>query len=350
MIDLTLDPADDSRSWAAKRQKHPGLSTAPWAGRPMEKFRAVLDLHLKHHSTLGYCLVTLLTAGCERIFSTAVFQCPCSATWNLPYGLVFLLVPALALFLLSYVLSSRTWRLLTGCCAPGARTACGAGLRGTLVCAQLSAAAAVAPLTWVAVALLGGAFYECAASGSPVLARRLCLGRDPDCAVQLPLVPCQQAKAPDVQDLRKELIAQSQVTGWVLIAVVIIVLLICTSVSRCLSPVSFLQLKFWKIYVEQEQEIFKAQATEHATELARENIKCFFECSHPKECNIPSIKDWQQISSLYTFNPKEQYYSTLHKYVNRKEKTQSIRSSEGDAVVPILGFVDSPGIKSITDI
>ncbi|XP_032341309.1 calcium homeostasis modulator protein 6 isoform X2 [Camelus ferus] len=141
-----------------------------------------------------------------------------------------------------------------------------------------------------------------------------------------------------------------QVTGWVLIAVVIVVLLICTSVSRCLSPVSFLQLKFWKIYVEQEQEILKAQATEHATELARENIKCFFECSHPKEYNIPSIKDWQQISSLYTFNPKEQYYSTLHKYVNRKEKTQSIGSSEGDAVVPVLGFVDSPGIKSTTDL
>ncbi|XP_031312064.2 calcium homeostasis modulator protein 6 isoform X2 [Camelus dromedarius] len=141
-----------------------------------------------------------------------------------------------------------------------------------------------------------------------------------------------------------------QVTGWILIAVVIVVFLICTSVSRCLSPVSFLRLKFWKIYVEQEQEILKAQATEHATELARENIKCFFECSHPKEYNIPSIKDWQQISSLYTFNPKEQYYSTLHKYVNRKEKTQSIGSSEGDAVVPVLSFVDSPGIKSTTDL
>ncbi|XP_007190801.2 calcium homeostasis modulator protein 6 [Balaenoptera acutorostrata] len=316
----------------------------------MEKFRAVLDLLLKHRNALGYGLVSLLTAGGERIFSTAVFQCPCSAACNLPYGLVFLLVPALALFLLGYVLSARTWRLLTGCCAPGARTDCGAALRGALVCAQLSAVAVVAPLTWVAVALLGGSFYECAATGSAFVARRLCFGRSPGCAAQLPRVPCHQVQAPEVQDLQKELKAQSQVLGWALIAVVIIVLLIFTSITRCLSPVSFLQLKFWKIYLEQEQQILKSQATEHATELAKENIKCFFECSHPKEYNTPSVKDWQQISSLYTFNPKEQYYSILHKYVNRKEKNRSIRSSKEDAVVPVLGFVDSSDITSTPDL
>lgn len=312
----------------------------------MEKFKTVLDLHLKHRTALGYGLVTLVTAGGERIFSTAVFQCPCSATWNLSYGLVFLLVPALALFLLGYVLSARTWRLLTGCCAPGSRAGCSSGLRGALVFSQISAAAALAPLTWVAVALLGGSFYECAASGSKVLAQYTCKDRNPGCADQLPLAPCSKDQKSDLQDLLKELKAQSQVLGWILIAAVIILVLIFTSVSRCLSPVSFLQLKFWKIYLETEQEILKRQAKEHATELAKENIKCFFECSHPKEYNTPSIKDWQQISTLYTFNPKDQYYSTLHKYVNRKEKNNSIKSSEGDVVIPVLGFVDSSGINT----
>ncbi|KAM7240333.1 hypothetical protein CapIbe_008239 [Capra ibex] len=316
----------------------------------MEKFREVLNLHLKHRNALGYCLVSLLTAGGERIFSTTVFQCPCSAAWNLPYGLVFLLVPALALFLLGYVLSARTWRLLTGCCARG----CGAGLRGALVCAQISATAAVAPLTWVAVALLGGAFYECAASGSGVLARYLCVGRDPRCAAQLPLVPCQQAQAPDVKQLQKELhrelTAQSQVLGWILIAIVIIVPLIFTSINRCRSPVSYMQLKFWEIYLQQEQQIFKSQATEHATQLAKENVKCFFERSHPQECNTPSIEDWQKISSLYAFNPKEQYYSTLHKYVNKTQENQSSISSEEGATVPVLGFVDSSDMNSTTDL
>ncbi|XP_004869126.1 protein FAM26F [Heterocephalus glaber] len=313
----------------------------------MDKFKTVLDLYLKHRSALGYGLVTLLTAGGEKIFSAVVFQCPCSAAWNLPYGLVFLLVPALALFLLGYVLSARTWRLLTGCCE---RARGCARPRGALVCAQLSAAAALAPLTWLAAALLGGSFYECAASGSAALGLWLCGDRDSSCPAQLPLVPCGQATPPTVQDLLKELKAQSQVLGWVLIAGVIILLLICTSVTRCLSPISYLQLKFWKIYSEKEQQILKSQATEHATELAKENIKCFFEGSRPNEYSTPSIKDWQQISSLYTFNPKDQYYSILHKYVNRKEKSNSIRSVEGDSVIPVLGFVDSSGISSAPEL
>lgn len=140
------------------------------------------------------------------------------------------------------------------------------------------------------------------------------------------------------------------VLGWILIAVVIIVLLIFTSVNQCLSPVSFMQLKFWKIYVEQEQRIFKSQATEHATELAKENVKCFFEGSEPKELNTPSTRDWEQISSIFTFNPKEQFYSMLHKYVNREEKNQSIHSKEGDAVIPILGFVDTPGMHTTAEL
>jgi hypothetical protein len=75
-------------------------------------------------------------------------------------------------------------------------------------------AAALAPLTWVAVALLGASYYECAASGSAVLAQLMCKGRDPSCATQLPLVPCGKAKASEVQELLKHLRAQSQVRRW----------------------------------------------------------------------------------------------------------------------------------------
>lgn len=179
----------------------------------MEKFRAVLDLQSKHRSALGYGLVTLLTAGGEKIFSEVVFQCPCSATWNMPYGLVFLLVPALALFLLGYALSARTWRLLTGCCSRNASASCKAGLRGAFVWAQLSAVAALAPLTWVAVALLGGSFYQCAVSGSARLAEYLCEGRDPSCVNKLPQVPCNKQEA-WMQDTLSQLKAQSQVRLW----------------------------------------------------------------------------------------------------------------------------------------
>ena len=168
-------------------------------------------MHLKHRNALGYCLVSLLTAGGERIFSTTVFQCPCSAAWNLPYGLVLLLVPALALFLLGCMLKESNCGVLTGCCSQGCRV----GLRKAWVCVNISVSALVTPLIWVSMALLGGTFYECAASGTKLAVRYLCGNSTSSCSAQLPLVPCQQAQAPDVKQLQKELqrelMAQSQV-------------------------------------------------------------------------------------------------------------------------------------------
>ncbi|XP_052606612.1 calcium homeostasis modulator protein 6 [Peromyscus californicus insignis] len=309
----------------------------------MEKFKAVLDLQSKHRSALGYGLVTLLTAGGEKIFSEVVFQCPCSATWNLPYGLVFLLVPALALFVLGYALSARTWRLLTGCCSGSRSTSSSSWSHSAFVCARLTAGATVPAVTWVAVALLGGSFYQCAVSGSTYMAKRLCQGRDDSCVDKLPLVPCNKQEA-EMQDILSQLKAQSQVLGWVLIAVVIVLLLAVKSVTRCFSPVSYLQLQFWEIYTEKEGQILQKAASENATQLAQENVRCFFECSDPRECKTPSSKAWQHISALYTFNSKNQFYSMLHKYVNRKGAAGGLSSMEGDAAVSALGFIDDSGM------
>lgn len=178
----------------------------------MEKFKAVLDLQNKHRNALGHGLVTLLTVGGEKIFSSVVFQCPCNATWNLRYGLVFLLVPALALFLLGYALRARTRRLLTDCCSWSARFSWWSH-SNMCVCAQLSASAALAPLTWVAVALLEGSFYQCAVSGISRRALDLCQDRDPKCNDTLPLVPCNKQEA-EMQEILRHLKAESQVRLW----------------------------------------------------------------------------------------------------------------------------------------
>uniref|UniRef100_A0A8C8SWP3 Uncharacterized protein n=1 Tax=Pelusios castaneus TaxID=367368 RepID=A0A8C8SWP3_9SAUR len=126
----------------------------------MEKFCTVLDLCLSHQKVLGYSAVSLLTAGSEHLFSVMVFQCPCNS-WNMVYGSVFLLVAALILFLLGFLLNTSTWRLLTGCCTN--RRSCWDYVKVT---GLVAVSAAVAPLTWIAVALLGANFYECAASGT----------------------------------------------------------------------------------------------------------------------------------------------------------------------------------------
>ncbi|XP_072499198.1 uncharacterized protein [Notamacropus eugenii] len=95
-----------------------GLGEKGSTGRSfMERFRLLLGLLIKYHTALGYSLLSLLTAGGERLLSSVVFQCPCSATWNLPYSLVFLLAPAWILFLLGFLFSTRAKWLMTGCCA-----------------------------------------------------------------------------------------------------------------------------------------------------------------------------------------------------------------------------------------
>ncbi|KFV00815.1 Protein FAM26F, partial [Tauraco erythrolophus] len=127
--------------------------------------------------------------------------------------------------------------------------------------------------------------------------------------------------------------------GWLLIASIMTAALILTCVSRCCSPVSYLQLKFWKIYSEKEQELFEIKAKEHATRLAERNVNCFFEATDSAPFQTPSNEDWQKISCLYTFDSREQYYSMLHKYVNTN-RGESGRFGEGDQNPPVLGFVD----------
>ncbi|XP_037376855.1 calcium homeostasis modulator protein 6-like [Talpa occidentalis] len=305
----------------------------------LEKFSTLL----KHRSKLEYGLVSLLTAGGESIFSTAIFQCPCNTTWNLPFGLIFLLMPALALFLLGFVLNTRTWRLVTGCwcccccCKGRGNQSFTCGYQCFVEIRSICISALVAPLTWVAVGLLWGTFYECFASGSSFIVGIMCVGRKDNCATLMPKLPCLQDREPDLQDLLRELRSQSQVAGWILIAVVILILMIVKCFTYCLSPVSFMQLEFKKIYEKQEQKILTKESRDNATELANKNVKCFFEGSCPDH-NSPSAEDWQQISSLYTFNSEEPYYSTLHKHVNIREKGDSF--SEGNAEVSTFNIVE----------
>ncbi|CAI5769989.1 Uncharacterized protein PODLI_1B014270 [Podarcis lilfordi] len=179
----------------------------------MDKFHAVFDFCLNHQKALGYGAVSLLTVGSERIFSAVVFKCPCNS-WNMLYGLVFLLVPALILFLLGFLLSSQSWKILTGSCAPNRLCRCPHGTRFRhylKVLGLVIVRASVAPLTWIAVALLGSRFYECAASGSSSVQAYMCKGKGDECVEKMPQVPCQSGTATsEMQDILMSLQAQSQ--------------------------------------------------------------------------------------------------------------------------------------------
>ncbi|NXI14183.1 CAHM6 protein, partial [Irena cyanogastra] len=309
----------------------------------MDRLHKAVDFCLRHQTTLSYSIVSLLTAGSEHIFSSVVFKCPCNSG-NMLYGSSFLLAPAFVLFLLGFMVNARTQRLFTGKCSQEKHLQ--RRPRGT--CANfchllvlVTAKASVAPLTWIAVALLGANFYECAASGSSLTAHLFCKdsGTGTDCQSQLFKMPCDKKLSENITAEWLSLQAQSQLIGWLLIASIMTVALISTCVSRCCSPVSYLQLKFWKIYSKKEHELFEIKAKEHATKLAERNTNCFFEATDPAPFHTPSNEDWQKISILYTFNAQEQYYSMIHKYVSTNRGNSAKFKEEGQDLT-VLAFVD----------
>ncbi|KAG7235499.1 hypothetical protein INR49_002635 [Caranx melampygus] len=323
----------------------------------MDKFKTVLNIANKQ-TNLGFGLVALLTAGGEQVFSSAVFKCPCSEL-NFLYGLVFLLVPALALLLLGYILNKRTWKLLTGLCQKRAELCRCKTLRAVVVVLlQIGAVALVAPSTWIAVALLNGEYYQCLATGTNVsFTVGLCedkKSRTP-CEMQLHRLPC--GKATDVLPADKDdvllgLRAQSQILGWMLIASIMLSNLLLACLARCTSPISYLQLKFWKVYAQEENDLMDSYTTRHAKELAERNLKSFFNQKAPEPLTTPDNKDWEKISSIYKFSTKDHYYSNLHRYVETRQDLESsgmIRMgsvvSDGPEIAPVaLSFIDDARI------
>ncbi|XP_029360915.1 calcium homeostasis modulator protein 6 [Echeneis naucrates] len=318
----------------------------------MEKFKTILNIAHKQ-TNLGCGLVALLTAGGEQIFSTVVFRCPCSELSFL-YGLVSMLVPALALLLLGYILNKRTWKLLTGVCHREAKLSCWKMLATTwVIFFQISTMALVAPSSWIAVALLNGNYFECMMTGinASAIKEHLCekVTSPAKCTDHLHGLPCATDIIPtaDRDEVLLSLRAMSQIAGWLLIASIMLCNLMLTCLGRCMSPISYLQLKFWKVYAQEENNLIDSYTSKHAKELAERNLKSFFDRKFPEPIHIPSNRDWENISSLYKFSPKKQFYSTLHQYVENCQTTDSgvirmasVQSQEDTDIPPVLAFVD----------
>ncbi|XP_054879176.1 calcium homeostasis modulator protein 6 isoform X2 [Poeciliopsis prolifica] len=218
----------------------------------MDRFKTILNIASKQ-TNLGFGLVALLTAGGEQIFSSVAFKCPCNEL-NFLYGLVFLLVPALALLLLGYILSKKMWILFTGLWHNKAKLCCWKNLAATCTAFfQISSTALVAPSSWFAVALLNGNYYECAMTGTNVSVynKYLCkdMNSELDCAKKLPLLPCDKRNEEVLRALR----SQSQILGWLVITFIMLSSLLIICLARCNSPISYQQLKFWRAYAQEER-------------------------------------------------------------------------------------------------
>lgn len=291
----------------------------------MDNFQTVLRFFMNQKATIGYSFMALLTIGGERVFSMVSFQCPCNHDQNFAYGLTFLLGPAAVLLVLGLFFSSRLWRLYTGCCLNPMKLCPRGNCLGCLkAIMSIFTGACVAPIMWLSVALLNGTFYECAVSGldDNLVVDLFCKNKTTKCREELARVPCDRSDLSDHDRMELLLMfrAQSQILGWCIIIVAAFGGLIGTCCTNCRSKVSYLQLTFWKRYVEKEKERFDSFAVDYATKLAERNLQSFFENKDPEAFPFPSHKAWEEISAHYTFSRSDQCYSTLQRYVERTER------------------------------
>ncbi|XP_056422348.1 calcium homeostasis modulator protein 6-like [Hyla sarda] len=307
----------------------------------MENFKTLFGLAVKYQTFLSYSALSLLAAVGENLFSSIVYKCPCNG-WSHIYGLVFLLVPALLLFLFGIMLNVSLWKQVTGCCNTyaidrGFRYWCGKRLLCLYIILQVTFLAALPPLTWIALALLKVNFYECIVSGLPLDYKKRFCGSNDVCIKELLFIPCASSvklnlSQAELQEIQGNIRAESQVLGWCLIASILLIAVVATCFSRCHSPVSHLQLMFWKTYIENEQKFLDQDSKQHAAQLAERNVKAFFNQEPQEEFPTPGNKDWNGISTANTWNNKKLCYSPLHKFIERKD--DSIKASTRSVLSP----------------
>lgn len=164
----------------------------------MDKLKPLLSFTQKQQTNLGFGLIALITAGSEHVFMVFAFKCPCN-DYNFVYGNVCLLVPALALLILSYMLSNKTWKLFTGLCLRKSKLCRFYYVTGFLcIFLQITTTAMVAPLSWIAVALLRGVYFECSMTGAnfTLFRSHLCSEELPHCRTDLEKFPCEGTTIP----------------------------------------------------------------------------------------------------------------------------------------------------------
>ncbi|XP_075720359.1 calcium homeostasis modulator protein 4 [Rhinoderma darwinii] len=296
---------------------------------------ALISFLKSKESIIFNAVVALLTVGGQQLFSFFAFSCPCSPTENLRYGLAFLGVPALILLIVGFVFNDNTWRLFTGSTYDYSiqeRSRQSILMKYKLICfvlGNVTGRSLVAPVTWLVVTLLNGSYYACAASEFANVdhydifknfsadARKFTLAQ----------FPCAQLVPSNFSRIREEVLLelkyQSQVSGWILLAFVAVIFFIILCVARCCSPLTYLHLRYWTSYVNNEQTLFEQAADQHSKVYAMQNIKKFFGFSpgskNISEIRIPSRTDWRTISGLDLLKVVSEdhcHYSLLHAWAD----------------------------------
>lgn len=282
--------------------------------------QAVLEKMKSFSVSTTNTFIALGIIGIEQIFKVAAYKCPClvdggkgQALGNRVYGLVFLLVPALVLFVLGFALSPTTWRLLTGIWKREKKKNTRKheekhkkGQKNTrkLLCCTLliiMMRSCVAPISWICIALLDGHYYACAMVKTPY---------SESCEV----VYSRDGALPYSVDYNN-FVAKSQMLGWMVTAAAFVIGCLVFTLFRCCSDFTYLQKEYVDLTGTIEREVFREKAKEKIKVKAGKDFDAFW-----LEIQERKKGDWDDISRIHSVDSGEKVtsYSGLQEWVKQR--------------------------------
>ena len=216
--------------------------------------------------SLIYVSTAAITIGVEELFGSLIFSCPCNG--HLVYGLAFLFAPAFPLFLPGVLLQKKAWTYHRTLEANETHTRTQRYVKVVSMAFDLFLKASVAPIFWLVLSLLKQQYYTCAFFG-PSLENKAFANTSDNC---LKL----ESRSKEFEENYR---AHSQIIGWALLLIALLVAFIKICISRCAfegKRLELLSLDYYRhVEAKTALETFHLKAKEIAKQNAVKTIDFF---------------------------------------------------------------------------
>ena len=232
-----------------------------------------------------YCSMVALTMGVQEICQQVVFNCPCKRHFE--YGLAFLCGPAILLFFLGIFLDDTLCRTGPERDTKEAMTSPVCyyfKLLFTIFYAMTLAS--VAPVAWLVLSFLQQKYYTCAYFGPPVDRISTSTNATDRCHFKLGF------RSKEMEETYK---TNSQIAGWSLMIIFVLVLVISICISQCMKKGKRLKIPspehYHHVEAQEAVEQYHAIALERVKEKAKKYIENLFKKMNSLEHLYSSLKD-----------------------------------------------------------
>ena len=230
--------------------------------------------------SLLYGSVAGLTVGLEELVESVVFDCPCEG--HFAYGLAFLWIPALLLFLTGILIDRDLWKYARVWTKRQTQKPAHRYLKTILVTPHVFVRAGIAPAAWLVLSFLQQQYYTCAYFGPPIASE--------DATLFNVTHRCHFKGGIRSKQLEDSYKAHSQIVGWALLLMVVTVLFTSVCIRRCIKKAKQLEIPTLDYYrhVEAKEALvqFHVKAKEIAKESGKRSIDQSFEKVENKNFDV----------------------------------------------------------------